>query len=888
MPTDSLLPFLESPDGLAQDSLTSNSANIPGPGSSMTPHGNYLLKANEPPSCMFCDKTFTHQDEVGPHVLTQHPTTFFEPAVLRIEAEFRIPGQRARPKAGSTAPEKEEVHSCVVCGQVWQDAGELENHLRKHKDYFTYCCNVCGRRFKEPWFLKNHMKMHGKTGTKNKALQDQENPVTVNGVVQEAASEPVVTAYKMCMVCGFFFPDHESLVEHSQVHNRELEPGKDEDSDKEFVNQNSFLHSLNLKPHPPGKSLQPERTSKWIPQLDPYNTFQAWQLATKGKVAVGPISTKDMSQEASTDNEDCSSDKEQTNTTWPDAQVDKTVKDVPSRELRSQHQVQAVDRREPRLLQRQSLMQKSKDTERPTTCEECRRTFKTYHQLVLHSRVHKRDAGGDSPTSSTEGTLSRAGSADHGDDGAEDGAEDAAMAEHFAAGEDGFYRAKVRSKHCSYCGKSFRSSYYLTVHLRTHTGEKPYKCVYCDYAAAQRTSLKYHLERRHKDKPCVEIPSKPVPSPSDGKLANEAAKRPQPWLSEDGAPRESCESERDKADPEKVMAENAPVTFPVAAHLKVEKEEDEDCDVPLNLSLKVSLSVPPRNALIPSACSFCTYKTIYPEVLIMHKRLTHKEKSDVCRKNLYSKQRRLTGCPPALQGQDVPPLATLDRRHPRRTKSPPPQTARPKEPTPKQTHDGRLCDVPRSRVPEPTRFNNPSSGGKYQTEQPPILARVAAAERSFPGRSGGAAWQSDAARLFLSDPFGSLTQISEPSGKRLKLTLPAGDARPGFRGTPPGEGVIRPPQGRAPIKSPSITTIEGGLGTDWDMMNLLRSCAPNNLASLYHAVPGNPSHGRLANTRAGGRSVLFQHLTQPRPNPQRREAPDPASKQQHATSDSAT
>lgn len=37
-------------------------------------------------------------------------------------------------------------------------------------------------------------------------------------------------------------------------------------------------------------------------------------------------------------------------------------------------------------------------------------------------------------------------------------------------GEDGSDRSKGRSKECSFCGKSFRSSYYLTVHLRTHTG----------------------------------------------------------------------------------------------------------------------------------------------------------------------------------------------------------------------------------------------------------------------------------------------------------------------------------------------------------------------------------------------------------------------------------
>ncbi|KAM9855531.1 zinc finger protein 217 [Aulostomus maculatus] len=975
MPTHSLLPFVESPDGPAQDSLTSSSASTPGPGSSMTPHTTFPGKAalqsegNIPLSCMFCDQTFSYPDELGPHVLTQHPTTFSEPAVLRVEAEFRIPGDRTRPKPSSLPTEKEEVHSCIVCGQVLQDAGELETHLRKHKDYFTYCCNVCGRRFREPWFLKNHMKMHVKPGVKSKAQQELETPATVNGVVQDPVSEPVVTAYKMCMVCGFFFPDQESLVEHSKVHNREVEPGNDgetENMDGTLTKQ-TFLHGLNLLPCSSGKSVQPERSSKWIPQLDPYNTYQAWQLATKGKVAVGPTNTKDVGQEASTDNEDCGSDKEELNNIWSEGQGDKAVKEVTGRELRSQQQAAAPDNPEARPLRR-SLMQKNK--ERPTTCEDCNRTFRTYHQLVLHSRVHKRErVGEESPTSSVDGKLSRPSSVDHAEEGPEEGFEDTAMMETFSTGEDGLDRSKVRSKGCSYCGKSFRSSYYLTVHLRTHTGEKPYKCAYCDYAAAQKTSLKYHLDRRHKDKPYMEIPVRPAastPSPTDRKHGNDNENQiqnsfklwvPRPTLCADGPAEDrldSKDSELNKplvqmnTEYEKLIAtsaysptDNVPIKCPVPVNLKMEKEiKEENSEAPLNLSLKVSLSIrasaEPRNALIPTACSFCAYKTVYPEVLIMHKRLTHKDKSDSSKKNGYTggwRQKRFTGCPPALDGKDVSPLPMIDRRHPRRTKSPTPQPSKPQEKTPANPPHGPKQRSP-SRAPPPDVHEGPrhrqssdshsgqessrytelmrksTPGSKYVMDRPAPVDRVGIGERCYPARSG-VIWPSDAARLCLSTRFGNLPQMDfgEPSSKRLKYSLSGGreaDASEvaGFR-APAGEGTNRllisgrsmktPSQGLCPptlseALGPSKTTsaaIGGGLDSEWSMRNLLCSYTPNDLAAFYHSTPANTSHGGLGNPRAGGRTLLYQHLP-PLPTLQRRDPPGPFTNQRYGTSDKTT
>lgn len=176
--------------------------------------------------------------------------------------------------------------------------------------------------------------------------------------------------------------------------------------------KHSLLGCLNLVPPLKSSCIERLQAAAKAAEMDPVNSYQAWQLMARGMAMEHGFLSKEQqiqrSHEDTLANAGVMFDKEKREYVLVGADGSKqkmpadlvhstkmgNQRDLPSkldplegsRDFLSHGMNQGLD---------YNLQSHGNMKEKPTECPDCGRVFRTYHQVVVHSRVHKRDRKGE-------------------------------------------------------------------------------------------------------------------------------------------------------------------------------------------------------------------------------------------------------------------------------------------------------------------------------------------------------------------------------------------------------------------------------------------------------------------------------------------------------------
>ncbi|XP_072250863.1 zinc finger protein 516-like isoform X1 [Leuresthes tenuis] len=671
-----------------------------------------------PYCCRLCGYEAQREDQLLSHIEKVHITADAEEEAVTVKEEVVTEPDVIQPQSDGSFP-------CETCGQVFTQAWFLKSHMKKHAGILDHCCRICGRRFREAWFLKSHMKTHNTKSRSRSKADSAEHPATINDVAQDpdVVTCSVTSVYQMCSKCGNLFHNRESLRAHDKVHSPgrkspiQCRPSDDEDSP---AAKRRFLDYFNLH-SVEGKTLDEEEDSEKeilgqrIPELDPVCSYQAWQLATKGRVVEpveqsykasyggGSIGEEGLTGAAVVFEKESSSYVLQGQEKRSSGR--RSSSGLGSHASSGYWTPESLSDSEyrPSCRQDRRRASQSQASSKGNECFECGKVFRSRHQMIVHQRVHRKDG-----RRASVGEKERTPRDDRW--GSTSDPESGSPSRPSTPGYGDSPPASTLGDQASEMGTS-------------NSGEladmKPYICSMCDFATTESQAYLTHVRVQHpaasKDRTCS------VPSPGSGLDRGTSS----------GFPKLK-----------KAFMQGLKTTASPHTYLSARSSSRDPTVIPMDLCVRaegirgIASSTLDKKSLPSHKCSFCSHSTRYPEVLWMHQTVAHrinssssnlapkwalKNNSKGSKNSLLSSKRR-TGPPPVLEGRECQPLPPLIRTQ--RTQPPTSPGEVQKKSRPASNAASHAATASSSSAPCTSSSRGSSSTSSNQTGRAPVRPAI--------------------------------------------------------------------------------------------------------------------------------------------------------------------
>lgn len=413
--------------------------------------------------CELCSDTFTNKSMLKAHHETHFFSEFVCNACLKGFPKKQLLQQHE--KSHTSLQGDSLVYDCMLCDYQYLNQRDLEDHMDEHEKVNLYTCKECDKTFFYNYILQRHMQRH--------------------------------SFQVYCNVCGEPFSDKIRLHEHEQLH---LTVQLDDDNVLRFTCElcgAGFPFKTDLETH--YNDCHVANTS--YPCTMCYQSFFFSYLCRRHKFAHTEFK-----------NFECDQCKKKFKSI---GQLSKHIKVVHSeKEIKCSICSKVFSTK--KTLTIHNLVH---STYKPFICTFCGTAFKRKPNLVRHYMTHTNEKEYKCEKCNLSFTRTT-GLKDHMKLHMQSPKDCDKCDESFASKLQLNQHTQKKHPHvslksqkvypCKFCDKVFKHFTDHEIHLRQHTGERPYKCSYCvGRTFVQRPHLLYHHKLHHSNLDLIiELPFK--------------------------------------------------------------------------------------------------------------------------------------------------------------------------------------------------------------------------------------------------------------------------------------------------------------------------------------------------------------------------------------------